>query len=282
MAEHRFTARSQGRDVPAVLWTPPEFLDFPESFLRFSPADLPGPGGPLTPPKPGGFSAPPRPSGPPGPSGPRQRAAIVLLGHGGGMHKATPEQEALASWLVRKHSLPVLAIDAPGHGERVSEEERTTSEDFSLLARHLRRPQAIDETIHDWQVALAVAERVVGTHWGPVGYWGVSMGTHFGLSLVAADPRMKGAVLGLYGLFGMEADRLRQDATRIRCPVLFLVQEDDELIPLENALDLYAALPAVTTRLARHAGGHIEVPEQTVHESLDFLARCLLGTPAFE
>ena len=59
---------------------------------------------------------------------------------------------------------------------------------------------------------LAVLARV-GVQ-GPVGYWGVSLGCGLGVPFVAAEPRVRAAVLGLGGaLASAEA------AARITVPV---------------------------------------------------------------
>src|SRR5580698_7406141 len=57
---------------------------------------------------------------PTGASGPRP---LVLMGHGGSQHKKTPGIRARAAILARKHGYATLAIDAPGHGDRITREE---------------------------------------------------------------------------------------------------------------------------------------------------------------
>ena len=47
-----------------------------------------------------------------------EQAAVVLLGHGGGLHKKTPAQVARAHQYVTGCGYHVVAIDAPGHGDR--------------------------------------------------------------------------------------------------------------------------------------------------------------------
>jgi pimeloyl-ACP methyl ester carboxylesterase len=48
-------------------------------------------------------------------------APLVLMGHGGGLHKKTPGQVARAREAVTNRGFHVVAIDAPGHGERSRE-----------------------------------------------------------------------------------------------------------------------------------------------------------------
>ena len=50
-------------------------------------------------------------------SGP-DRAPLVLVGHGGGIHKKAPAASERARRLVLGCGFHVFAIDAPGHGDR--------------------------------------------------------------------------------------------------------------------------------------------------------------------
>ena len=77
---------------------------------------------------------------------------------------------------------------------------------------------------------------------GPCGYWGLSMGTIFGLPVVAAEPRVAVAVLGLMGIAGPTQDRFAADAPTVTCPLLFLVQWHDELFPRDRAFALFEAI----------------------------------------
>ena len=86
---------------------------------------------------------------------------------------------------------------------------------------------------------------------GPLGYWGLSMGTIYGLPFVAAEPRVQVAVFGLMGLVGPTRDRLEADARRLACPVLFLQQWHDSLIPREHVAELFDALGRSTSASTR-------------------------------
>ena len=53
----------------------------------------------------------------------------------------------------------------------------------------------------EWKSTLDMLQQLdeIGSD-GPVGYWGVSMGTAFGIPFVAAEPRINCAILGLAAL----------------------------------------------------------------------------------
>jgi dienelactone hydrolase len=142
------------------------------------------------------------------------------------------------------------------------------------------RENLTDEMVEDWQATIDALQKLDGIGIGPVGYWGLSMGTIFGLPFVAAEPRVQVAVLGLMGAMGPTRDRLRKDAARVDCPVLFLVQWDDDLVPRESALELFGALGATDKRLHAHPGIHTAVPREEFDAGEAFLAEHLETDPS--
>jgi len=197
-------------------------------------------------------------------------APLVLLGHGGSLHKRADYILATARRLVRHHGVSALAIDGPGHGERRADggsDPQAAGRDFE---KSWQRPETSDETIADWKAALDAVEREVGT--GPVGYFGLSMGTMMGLPLIAAEPRIRAAVLGLMGTWGPNAARLREDAPRLACPVRFLVQWDDEIVPRQHVLELFDLVGSARKSLRAHPGVHVAVPPAEMRDVADFLA----------
>lgn len=198
---------------------------------------------------------------------------LVLLGHGGSGHKREPYITSLARRLVRHLGFAAAAIDGPAHGDRLK---------LAGLAPPDRsrgdwwKEHYTDDMIEDWKATIDALQKLDGIGSGPLGYWGLSMGTMIGLPLVAAEPRIQVAVLGLMGGRG----RLSEDAPRVACPVLFLVQWDDELIGRQSALDLFGELGSKDKRLHGNPGRHIAVPREEFDASEAFLARHLETTPS--
>jgi dienelactone hydrolase len=210
---------------------------------------------------------------PAGDSGPRP---LVLVCHGAGNTKRDAYVLALARRLVRHHSFAAAAIDGPVHGDRRSD----GSEDGALMFLEFNQlwnsdPSMIDEMVTDWRATLDALKALDEIGTGPVGWWGLSMGTILGVPVVAAEERIEVAVLGLMGTRGPNAwfrERVVADARRIGCPVLFLLQWDDELVRREDALDLFGEIGATDKRLHAHPGGHVEVPREGFYASVHFLA----------
>ncbi len=108
--------------------------------------------------------------------------------------------------------------------------------------------------------------------WDPSATSGSRWAPWWGSPLVAAEPRVRVAVLGLMGAWGPNAQRLVDDAGRISCPVRFLVQWDDELVPRDRALELFDLLGAREKALRAHPGRHVEVPSDEMRDIPGFLA----------
>ncbi|GGN36299.1 dienelactone hydrolase family protein [Streptomyces fuscichromogenes] len=204
---------------------------------------------------------------------------LILLGHGGGQHKTAPGNVSRA----RRYAaggFAVVAIDAPHHGDRPQDDE------FGRIAAGLRAGLAAGEdpgalvagmhgclaprAVADWQAVLTAVQRLDQVGVGPVGYCGMSMGCGLGLPLIAAEPRIRAAVLGLLGVHG-----LAEDAARITVPVRFLVQWDDQLVPRDQSLALFDALASTEKTLHANPGGHGDVPLFEVDSSRRFFARHL-------
>jgi pimeloyl-ACP methyl ester carboxylesterase len=206
----------------------------------------------------------------------RPASALVLLGHGGGGDKRQGYILSMARRLVRHHGFAAVAIDGPTHGDR-RDAEKTSELDVSAAFWNVWRddPTMTDEMVADWRTVLDAVEApdVLGTT--PVGWWGISMGTIIGLPVVAAEPRISVAVLGLAGVVGPTKQRLMQDAARVQCPVLFLAQWDDEIFRRDRVFELFGAIASTDKRLHVSPGLHQDVPAEEFRASEQFLARTL-------
>lgn len=116
--------------------------------------------------------------------------------------------------------------------------------------------------------SLAGVPLVLAEHPGPVGFWGLSQGSRVGLPLLAAEPRIAAAVIGL-------ADGPIASAPLVTAPVLFYVQSDDDLVNPDACRLLFDALGSADKTLVENPGGHLDLPRTTVEESADWLDRRL-------
>ena len=216
-------------------------------------------------------------------TGPRP---LVLLGHGGGAHKTHPSIVGRARRLVLGRGYAVAAIDAHGFAGRPVpaqyEPFNAEIEELRAAGKPLgdafgrRGVVAATFAVPEWQATI---DALTGLDWigagGPIGYWGVSLGTSLGLPLVAAEPRITAAVLGLMGDWNLAAT-----AARITIPVLFQLQWDDELVPRADGLALFDAFGSARKTLHVNPGHHSDTPQFEADSCEHFLARHLAGAGA--
>lgn len=193
---------------------------------------------------------------------------LVLLGHGGAQHKRVENVLGSARSLVRHCGYAVVAIDAPGHGDRITPEqaamEREEREARRRSGRGPMTPEQLEQmakrtrlAVAEWKATLDTVEQLDYVGKGPVGYWGLSMGCAIGVPFVASEPRVKAAVLGLLGLLSGEFDNA---ARSITIPIMFIYQWDDELASRDSAIALYEAFGSSEKTMHINPGGHVEVP----------------------
>jgi len=121
--------------------------------------------------------------------------------------------------------------------------------------------------------SLAQVPATLAAHPDPVGFWGLSQGARVGLPLLAAEPRIKAAVLGL-------ADGPVASARLVTASVLFYVQSDDDLVRPDACRALFDALGCADKTLIENPGGHLDLPRTSVEESAAWLDRKLTEQPS--
>jgi dienelactone hydrolase len=216
---------------------------------------------------------------PEGASGPRPK---VLFGHGGSQHKKVAHIPSFAKRLAA-HGWASVAIDAPGHGDRVSEEEKQLSPtERAVLARQRLRDLTGEElkqrsamAVAEWRATLDAVEALDDVGVGPTGYWGVSMGTIFGVPLLAEEPRITCAVLGLMGLGVGGGRKFETNANAIEIPLQFILQWGDELVSPDRGIALYEAFGSNEKMLIANPGPHAAVPPFVFPVNEEFFQRHL-------
>jgi dienelactone hydrolase len=216
----------------------------------------------------------------------------ILVGHGGFQSKEAPNIVEMAAQFARNHGWATIALDAPGHGERrtgeqIREQEATLRRlreggvDSPARQRRDRivrdsTSEAVDKPreprmVREWKCLLdRVAPDMAGSSYG---YWGVSMGCRFGIPLLATEPRIKAAVLGLYGLTPDPV--FKSMVNSIKLPLLFLFQYHDELMTPEAGLQLWEAFGSREKTMHINPGPHVGIPKFERDASAAFYVRHL-------
>ncbi|TCM47758.1 dienelactone hydrolase family protein [Kribbella sp. VKM Ac-2568] len=194
-------------------------------------------------------------------------APLVLMGHGGGLHKKAPELMARAHENVTTWGFTVAAIDAPGHGDRprTAEDEQVRADlRQAMMAGETERVESIsvhygislaERAVPEWQATLDALQKLpeIGTE-APIGYGGgITLGTAIGIPLTAIDPRITAAIFG--GGFVVH-EALIEAARRITVPIQFLLPWDDEHVDRQSTLTLFDAFASKEKTLHANPGDH--------------------------
>ncbi|MEZ5379171.1 MAG: hypothetical protein R2733_21920 [Acidimicrobiales bacterium] len=200
---------------------------------------------------------------------------LVCCGHGASGDRHQAPIPWLAKRLTLDHGMAVLSIDGPVHGRR-----QVGPGGRDAFWPEWQREGSTQDMVADWKLALDAALELPDLADGPVGYWGLSMGTLFGAPFVAAAPRISVAVLGLMGITGPDHYRplITAAAEQIEVPVLFLMQLEDELFSRDEYLALFDTLASTDKRLHANPGLHPAVPLEELDHGLEFLVQHLTGT----
>ncbi|WP_426595287.1 alpha/beta hydrolase [Cellulomonas sp. McL0617] len=209
------------------------------------------------------------------------RAPLVLMGHGGGNHKLHPAMVGRARLLVTGCGFHVAVLDAPGHGERPPSAHDEAEIADLFRARAAGEPEGpivvryntylAELAVPEYRAALDELQQLaeIGTG-GPVGYWGINMGTAIGVPLVAAEPRITAAVFGQHW-----PDELVEHAKKITIPIEFDLQWDDEHISRQDGLALFDAFASSEKSLHVNSGRHKDLPRFEAESAVRFFARHL-------
>jgi hypothetical protein len=199
------------------------------------------------------------------------RTPLLLMGHGGGLHKRAPGLVARARQAVVRDGFHVAAIDAPGHGDRARSRQDQQWVDAMLHARE--QGEALGPIIAPFNGSLA--ERAV-PEWSttidalqslpeidadaPIGYSGMTLASAIGIPLAATDSRIRAAIFG--GVFVYDA--VVEAARRVTIPIEFLLPWDDAEIDRESGLAVFDAFASEDKTLHAFPGSHFRVPAERI------------------
>lgn len=214
-----------------------------------------------------------------GSSGSGELPPLTLLQHGGPLHKRDERVDMLAESVVARTGSAVLLLDGPIHGQRRTDQPELM-EMLGIFKRYWRDDAGIDTMVSDWRLALDV---VLDQRWADperVVWFGVSMGTAYGIPVCAADERIKAAAMGMWGVdWGQEA-RLTEDARRMKTPALFQIKAEDEIFSTEGQRALFDALGCPNKCLTTYPGGHSLTAPGQFDQLMNFVVDAFAGESA--
>jgi dienelactone hydrolase len=199
-------------------------------------------------------------------------APLVLVGHGGSGHKRSEFVLDVVGPLVREVGFAVAAIDGPVHGDR-----RATPAAPGVVRDEFRAlweaGGSVDPMVDDWQATIEALCAFREIDASRIGYYGLSMGTAYGLPLLAREPKIRVAVIGMWGTSRANSARLVEDARKVRCPTMFSLQWNDELFTREGQFEVFDALATSRKHIAIHPGGHVNPDADRLDGIVHFIQR---------
>jgi cephalosporin-C deacetylase-like acetyl esterase len=203
-----------------------------------------------------------------------QSLPLILVGHGGSGHKRSQLVQDVANALLDDFEVAVVAIDGPVHGSR-----REVFNDGPAVRQEFRdlwsSGMSVDPMVDDWMSCIDYLCQMPEIDSTKIGWYGISMGTAYGIPLVARDQRIKAAALGMWGTCREPSQRLKEDAEKIEIPVLFQVKEQDEIFTPKGQQELYELITSQDKTWKSYPGGHTDPKDQQLSDIVQFLMRNL-------
>lgn len=201
---------------------------------------------------------------------------VVLVCHGGSGHKKSNAIVLIAQACVPR-GLAVLAIDGPVHGERRADGDLDAGTARIAFREAWRAGVGRTDMGEDMRAALDALQGVPGLGTLPVGYIGVSMGTAYGIPMLAVEPRIRAAAIGLWSTTYAASEHLAQFAQQVQCDVWFTQQWNDEFFDRDGTFALFDAIGAADKRLVAYPGPHRELEGERLVDAVEFVAGRLVA-----
>lgn len=200
---------------------------------------------------------------------------VVVACHGGSGHKLSAAILSIAHACLPL-GLAVVAIDGPVHGDRRSDGSLDPRLNVQSFRQAWQAGVGHTSMAREMMTALDVLLEDPALRTLPVGYVGVSMGTGYGIPLLALDARFCAAAIGLWGLNFPASEHLVAYAKQISCAVWFTQQWDDQTFDREGTFALFDAIGSADKRLVAFTGPHRELEGERLREAIEFLRRRML------
>jgi dienelactone hydrolase/uncharacterized RmlC-like cupin family protein len=203
---------------------------------------------------------------------------LVLVQHGGSQHAESDGVLALVRLFVGQQGWAVAAIDGPVHGRRREDwtqgpNRSGTQDDFRTLWRS--SDNGTTTFLVDWQAAITSLLELPEIDDKAIAWVGLSMGTAYGLPLLARERRIQVAVMGQWSADYAASDALTAAAVNVMCPVLFQQKWDDELMSREGQTRLFEALGTLDKQLRVYMGGHTDPGDDQLDDIKQFVVKRL-------
>ena len=208
----------------------------------------------------------------PGQQGPRP---LVLVGHGGSQHKESDAVQDVARGLVPS-GYAVASIDGPVHGDRRPDHGVDGDKVLADFRAMWAQDPHIPQMVADWHAVIDTLAALPEVDAGRIGWFGLSMGNAYGMPVCAAEgPRIRAALLGMWGISRPGSEGILAAAKQLQCPVLYQRKSEDERFTAQGQEVLFDAIASTDKELRVYPGLHVNPTGVQLEDGLGFLRRHL-------
>ncbi|MEC7763240.1 MAG: alpha/beta hydrolase [Pseudomonadota bacterium] len=200
---------------------------------------------------------------------------IILFGHGGSQHKEDPGVVEYARRWIEEYGLNVGAIDGPIHGERRADGQSGPAVQAEFRDVWATGNGRIDEMVEDWRATIDFLVGQDAINGDKIGWFGLSMGTAYGIPLIARDPRIGCALLGMWGLNFVNSARLGEDARKVTIPCAVQMKWDDQFFTRDGQCALFDRIGSTEKTLKAFLGGHVPPEGEQLEDLFGYLGHRL-------
>ena len=193
---------------------------------------------------------------------------VVLLGHGLGVDRFDSTVRVPVEILAEEHHAAVVVPEIPLHGVRAMADD----DPAGIVDRWQRF--WIGGGMESVAAELDLLTRFCRQRFEylPIAYFGLSLGTQYGVPFLAQTEGVGSAVLGLFGSQpAPKTPVMNRFAPAVRCPVYFIQKLDDEIHSAESTTHLFSTLGATEKVLDSTSGTHRQTSMQSLRSACTFL-----------
>jgi hypothetical protein len=197
---------------------------------------------------------------------PENPIGLVLFGHGLSVDRFDQTVLVPARLLAGKFNFTVIVPELPFHGERADKER--SWDDFTVAWQSFWAGEGRGQILREWNRIYTFAKETDL----PIMFFGLSLGTQYGIMFLSQQFEIKAAVLGLFGSKPPPRSIVMNHcAPLVRAPVYFIQKLDDEIHPKETSLHLFESLGSEQKVLDASQGRHQSVSLESLNQSCSFL-----------
>jgi dienelactone hydrolase len=204
------------------------------------------------------------------------RAPLVLVCHGGSSHRLGADVVAIATAVTAAGFAHVASIDGPVHGDNSPWPLDRTKVLADFRRTWVESDGRIGDAVRDWMSAVTVLLARGDVDFERIGWFGLSMGTAYGVPMAADSGLFSAMVLGMWSLRYPGSAPIAAAAPRLTCPVVFQARDEDALFTRQDQQDLFDRLGSEVKSYASYPGPHaLPGDHDQIRDAVDFLSHHL-------